>query len=174
MNRILRWGLDLAFGAACLALCYWALYGGSEEAELRTQVAFLAIMAFAFPALFIRARRIRQQQDIADEWDGTLTTGGETLSFTVLAKADNYDLVKINTDSHRLAITGEHAWMARRYRGAARGRQMLVRMPYGTEAEDELYCDKFEIFLPNGGKRDVYFDVSALLNPKTAEQSEAR
>jgi hypothetical protein len=88
----------------------------------------------------------------------------ETITFTELLRSLRHDVVKVHAHTHILGVAAEYGWIRRRYPGSKTVKQALTTLDliagkkkYKTS---KIYFDIITIELPNGRKKEIFFDIS--------------
>jgi hypothetical protein len=88
-------------------------------------------------------------------------TPEESVTLTWLLRSIQHDLIRIDAHTHTLGVAAEYEWMRKNYPGSKREMQQLVSFKSDREAGREVFFDVLKIVLPDGRKKDLYFDISS-------------
>jgi len=98
----------------------------------------------------------------------TLQADGETVTLTDLLRSVGHDVVKIDAHTHQLGVAAEYEWKKRKYPMSEVLMQRLMEMDVGrnTKGTDvkKIYFDVLDMQLPDGRKKEIYFDISSFFN----------
>jgi len=101
-----------------------------------------------------------------------LEVKGETVTFTELLRSMQFDLVKVNAHTHVLGVAAEYEWVKRRYPDSEFLEQALTTLELiagkSKYEGDEIHFDVIKIRLPDGYKKEIYFDISSFFNGESS------
>jgi hypothetical protein len=119
---------------------------------------------------FIRA--VFKKKDNSDT-EIILKNEEETITFTELLRSLRHDVVKIHAHTHILGVAAEYEWIRRRYPGSETVQQALTTLDliagkkkYKTS---QIHFDIITIELPNGRKKEIFFDISNFYDDAESE-----
>lgn len=90
----------------------------------------------------------------------SLDVDGHTVEFCEYKSINDDDFVKVCTHEHDLGVHGEYAWIQNKYPDARPMKQVFTSL---TINKKKVKCDILTIQTDDGNIKDVYFDISQLM-----------
>ncbi|MEJ2313772.1 MAG: hypothetical protein P8Y85_03140 [Nitrospirota bacterium] len=96
---------------------------------------------------------------------------GERITFTEMIRSSQFDVIKVHAHTHSFGINAEYIWINHRYPKYEFLKQTLTTLELMSGKSkyetNQIHFDVITIQLPNGKKKEIYFDISSFFSGAT-------
>jgi hypothetical protein len=169
MRSVPDWAIQTSWWISGIFATGAVWYFLSVNNNALAAAAGVGAIAFALLAVHLHRTKDAASEEPHRSDAFSIDLGEEQITFSVLLRSVEFDVVKVHAHTHMFGVMAEHRWIHHSYPKSSVISQSLTtleRLKGDDDSENPVHFDVMKIKLANGREKKVYFDISDFFTGK--------